>query len=128
MKVKIFLLFLFALPTTFVLGVKYGYSTGIENQFYFDAPAKIFLYDTVIERSKSNEYLEGEIVKQARILMENRRFTNKYLLNLPPHNMGMRENFEFYSSKLGDIERLEESINLICTYNDALKATKECRN
>ena len=109
-----------------ILGLAIGYSFGAHNQLYYDAPAKISLYSTVIEKGKSEEYLKGQISSQARLLNQPgfELYRSELLLMFPPHGSSFKSNYYFYNSRIKDKKKYQEALESIC---DLSKEDWACR-
>ena len=66
---KLVLIFL-SILIAFILGAVYGNYAGSDSRGYYDAPARIKVLSSVLDQNKANEWIEGEIIKQIRILNE----------------------------------------------------------
>ena len=98
---KLLSYFLVGLMFLFI-GVWYGYEKALTNQMYFDAPAKITLYNAVLEKESCKEFLRGSIIRELRILKQLENKTTPYLLNHPVH----KEVKNAYEKLYPDIDNL----------------------
>jgi len=105
-----------------ILGLGIGYNFGVYNQLYYDAPAKISLYALIIEQGKAEEYLNGQITYQTRLLNQP-GFMQKseLLLIFPPHGFvspvhgsNFKGTYNYYLSKIEKNKKYIEAHNLIC--------------
>lgn len=102
-----------------ITGVAIGYHTGVANQLYYDASAKIMLYSSLLSYNKADEYLEGQIFKQINVLNDSdlKTYTSELLLLLPPHGSEFYETYKNYSSKLPSNEHYIEANQQFHTLN-----------
>ena len=98
------------------LGAFIGYRTALDNQAYYDAPAKIFLYSSLIEQKKTEEYLRGQIIRQIRILNEPEltRYRNELLLQLPPHGSEVVKGYKHYLSQVENKSPYRDALAFLC--------------
>ncbi len=100
-------------------GLWFGYSTALNNQAYFDAPAKLSLYGSILEQGKSSEYLRGQMIKQVQILDSAPAGTSKLLLNMPIHH-DVRDSYMEIGGKITESKHYVETKRLLSTYNKSL--------
>ena len=103
------LLFLF-------VGIWYGYDRGVKNQLFFDAPAKLYLYNAYLEKGNPADYMESEIMFQLGLLEGMKDDVSPILLNLPIH-VGMEEVYDKYRLKIEELPQVKKARNEIKTYN-----------
>ena len=103
------LLFLF-------VGTWYGYDRGVKNQLFFDAPAKLHLYNAYLEQGNPADYLESEIMYQLGLLEGMKDEVSPILLNHPIH-VGMEDIYEEYRPKVEALPQIKKARNEIKAYN-----------
>ena len=103
-------------------GIWIGYSTALNNQLYFDAPAKLSLYGSILDQGNSNEYLKGQIIKQVRILEMVPSGTSKALLNIPIHRE-VKDSYQAIGLSIKTNKHYVEAVKMISTYNKLLNST-----
>ncbi|MCG7993942.1 MAG: hypothetical protein JAZ06_00815 [Candidatus Thiodiazotropha taylori] len=114
----ILIVIVFLIPLS--IGVSIGYRIGLDNQVYFDAPAKIVLYSSILENGKEKEYFKGQIIQQIRILNEPEysKYKSELLLWLPPHGGEFRSVFQQYSSEASTKPAYKEALEFLCKHNE----------
>ena len=90
----------------FFSGIWYGYDKGVKNQIYFDAPAKITLYNAYLEGGSPADYMEGEIKYQVGLLDAMPDDVATWLLRHPIHT-GVEEQFLEYKPKVESLVRVQ---------------------
>lgn len=101
-------------------GAVLGYRAAINNQVYYDAPAKILLYSSIMEQGKEEEYFLGEIIRQIRILNdpEMTPHRNGFLIFLPPHGAEFKQAYEHQLPLIDSRDAYKEAVALLCKYNE----------
>lgn len=105
---------------TLFIGVWFGYDRALKNQIYFDAPVKISLYNAVLEKNSSQEFLEGAIIQELGLMKYMEDKTTPFLLNHPAHH-GMVEAYDKYSLNLDSLPQVIKAREFIRTYNKGRK-------
>lgn len=105
---------------SFGVGAAFGYRVALDNQTYYDAPEKIVLYSSILEKGKAEEYLRGQVVRQVRILNEpdSTRFKNELMLLLPPHGLEFKEAHEQYLASIKGKSAYTEALAFLCEHNE----------
>lgn len=99
-----------------LVGIWFGYDRGVKNHIYFDAPAKIALYNAYLESGKAGDYMENELMYQVGLLdgMENE--VTPFLLNHPIHE-GMATVYKEYRPKIEALSRVADARIELKAYN-----------
>lgn len=107
-------------------GVIIGYRVGLDNQAYYDAPAKIYLFSNLLdsggqngselEDGKARNYLKGEINTQSSRINDNNLKNVELLALMPPHGNAFLESYEFYLNELEHNQHYLRSIAMLCKY------------
>jgi hypothetical protein len=100
----------------FAIGIWYGYDRGVKNHLYYDAPARIALYDAYLEEGDLVEHIEGEIWYQIGLLDGMKDSALPVLLNHPIH-VGVEDAFLEHRSKIEDSKRIQRIRDEIKAYN-----------
>ena len=108
---------------SFSIGLFWGYRAALDNQLYYDAPAKIVLYSKLLDTSKSEEYLHGQITQQVQILNENELSPsmNHWLVYLPPHGREFKETYNYHFANLSTNMYYKEALSSLCKYGGNCK-------
>lgn len=116
---KIVLVF-FSLIASFALGAFFGDRIGLDNRTYYDAPGKIKILSSVLDQEKSEDWVQGEITKQIRILNESEITPNKnyFFLYFMENGDIFDSEYEKYISDVKGTKRYREAISLLCKYNE----------
>jgi hypothetical protein len=91
-----------------LVGVWFGYDRGVKNHIYFDAPAKIALYDAYLKSGKAADYMEGEVMYQVGLLDSMENDVTPFLLNHPIHE-GMEVVYKEYRPKIEVLSRVSDA-------------------
>lgn len=100
------------------IGIWFGYEKALNNQIYFDSPAKIALYNAVLEKESSKEFLEGAIIQELGLMEYMKDKTTPLLLNHPAHS-GMKEAYEKFYVDMENLPQVIKAQQFIKTYNKA---------
>ena len=99
------------------IGVWYGYDKALMNQIYYDAPAKITLYDAVLEDGSAEDFLLGNINLELNNLEWLKNEVSPILLNHPTHE-GMLEVFQEHEPQIEALPRVIMAREFMQTYNN----------
>ena len=108
---------------SFISGMIMGDRVGTNNRAYYDAPGKIQVLSSVLDKSMSNDWVEGEITKQVRILNEPEitGFKNRHFLHLMENGESFNSEYEKYSSIIRNSSRYKETLSFLCEHNENYK-------
>lgn len=110
----------FCILLAFGAGTVLGYRSALNNQAYYDAPAKILLYSSIMEQGKGEEYFRGQIIRQIRILNEPEMtpHRNGFLIFLPPHGPEFKETYEHQLPLIETRAAYKEAVAFLCKDNE----------
>lgn len=120
-----YLIVIFLIVISFLMGAFVGDRAGVDSRAYYDASGKLKILSSALDQQKENEWINGEIIKQVRILNESdiTPFKSGFFLKITGNESFISEH-EKYLPIIKASQIYKEKISFLCKYNE--KYQSEC--